>query len=140
MTDFGSHISPLPHRQTQRRANGRSRQRTGRIRCHRLHLPLGHLQYAYSLFPEPAPLSFLQFAPGSETTEQRSAADALGFRPKNVTQEMVRLVFYFSDRMRKPRLLTTAPPEEDPLIQNAYFFIFCFQTDTVSNMFPDIPA
>jgi coupling of ubiquitin conjugation to ER degradation protein 1 len=37
----------------------------------------------------------------SESTEQRSAADTLGFRPKNVTQEM---------------------------------------TDTVSNMFPDIPA
>ncbi|KAF8811097.1 hypothetical protein BYT27DRAFT_7184473 [Phlegmacium glaucopus] len=37
----------------------------------------------------------------SESTEQRSAADALGFRPKNVTQEMI---------------------------------------ETVSSMFPDIPA
>ena len=27
---------------------------------------------------------------GHDSTEQRSAADALGFRPKNVTQEMVR--------------------------------------------------
>ena len=38
----------------------------------------------------PAPSSY--HVPGSESTEQRSAADTLGFRPKNVTQEMVHLL------------------------------------------------
>jgi hypothetical protein len=28
--------------------------------------------------------------PGSESPAQQSAVDALGFRPKNITQEMVR--------------------------------------------------
>ena len=68
VTEFGSlrksdsgHISPLPHRQTHRVdvANGRSRQRTCRIRCHRLHLSLGHVQYAYSSFLETRSLCLL---------------------------------------------------------------------------------
>ena len=138
--DFWSHFStPSSSDTTSRRGYGRSRQRTGRIRCHRLHFPLGHVQYVYSSFLELALLSSYDlFHPGSGSTEQRSAADTLGFRPKNVTQEMVCLVFYFSDRMRKPRLLTTAPPpDEDSLMQMLIFefplnrltrYPICFRT------------
>jgi hypothetical protein len=46
--DVGSHIfysTPSSSDTASRRANGRSRQRTGRIRCHCLYLPLGHVQY-----------------------------------------------------------------------------------------------
>ena len=38
-------------------------------------------------------LFFLQFVLGSDSTGQRTVGDSLGFRPNNVTQEMVRLSF-----------------------------------------------
>ena len=49
-SEYSSHFysTPPSSHTTSRRANGRSRQRTRRIRCHRLHLPLGHVQYVYS--------------------------------------------------------------------------------------------
>jgi len=59
---------------------------------------------------------------GNESPEERSASASLGFRPKNVTQNMVRT--------------TTSVPLED--IKTIRRLIP--QVDTIHGMFPDIPA
>ena len=132
---FGSHFKfcTIPHRQTQPEQtllNGRSRQRTGCICCHRLHFPLGHVQYAYSSFlGKPLPLSYTSCTkPGSESTEQRSAADTLGFRPKNVTQEMVSFVLssLFLGLYEEDTLDHSSGWGSFPLMQMAYFWFFFF--------------
>ncbi|PPQ74308.1 hypothetical protein CVT26_004153 [Gymnopilus dilepis] len=63
-----------------------------------------------------------------ESSEQRSAADALGFRPKNVTQEMSTIMNlrWFSGQFLSEQATDSSLPY--------------VQVDTISNMFPDIPA
>jgi hypothetical protein len=74
------------------RNNGRSRERSSRLCRHRLPLPLGHLQFVFSDFLTVHICILtngdLNFYLGSESGE-RSPADTLGFRPKNITQDMV---------------------------------------------------
>jgi coupling of ubiquitin conjugation to ER degradation protein 1 len=59
----------------------------GRVCSDRLPLPMGHVRSLQS----PSPLLTLTRVPGpSSAPDPRSAAAALGFRPKHVTQDMVR--------------------------------------------------
>lgn len=64
---------------------------------------------------------------GKDSSEQRSATDVLGFRPKKVTPDMVRNPFVFFLWVLQGTMTFFE------------FFFYDQQVNTISSMFPNIP-